>query len=196
MVVFALIATVTLNALASGLVTLANTEAAIALNYRQAGELTYAAEAGASAAMADLSRMNSSYLWSTVLSGAVRSSSCDTTMMPMLASGERIDLTALTTALQAASDADARRGADNPRWRLYLYQPLAAIARTPTASSYVAVWVADDAAEADGDPQADSNGVITIRSQAFGPRGMQRTIDATLATDAAGMKLVSWRDVR
>jgi hypothetical protein len=77
-----------------------------------------------------------------------------------------------------------------------LYQPLSVIARTSLASSYVVVWVADDAAEADGDPQRDSNGLIAMRAEAFGPQGMQRTIDATLANDGAGVKLVSWRDVR
>jgi hypothetical protein len=58
------------------------------------------------------------------------------------------------------------------------------------------VWVADDAAEADGDAGRDSNGLIAIRAEAFGPQGMQRAIEATLATGGFGVKLVSWRDVR
>jgi hypothetical protein len=193
MVALTLLATAVLNAIGAGLVTVTNTEASIAANYRLASELSYAAEAGANVAISDLARVSS---WTTVLSGAVRSPFCDSTLQPATAFGDRLDLSALTSAFQSASDADARRGANNPRWRLYLYQPLSVIARTSLASSYVVVWVADDAAEADGDPQSDSNGLLAMRAEAFGPQGMQRTIDATLANDAAGVKLVSWRDVR
>jgi hypothetical protein len=193
MIALTLLATAVLNGIGAGLITVTNTETAIASNYRIAGELTYAAEAGANAAISDLGRVAT---WTSVLSGVVRSPFCDTTLTPTTAFGDRLDLSALTMTMQAASDADARRGADNPRWRLYLYQPLSAIARTALASSYVVVWVADDAAEADADPQTDSNGLIAMRAEAFGPQGMQRTIDATLANDGAGVKLVSWRDVR
>src|SRR4030095_5848642 len=121
MLVFALVATMALGAIGAGLISVSNTEAMIAGNYRQWSEVRYAAEAGASAAISDLGRMMS---WTGVLSGAVRSPYCDTTTTPLLSPGERLDLSAQTTLLQAASDADARRGADNPRWRLYLYQPL------------------------------------------------------------------------
>ena len=193
MVLFALVATMVLSAIGAGLVTLTNTEAVIASNYRLSNELGYAAEAGANAAMIDLGR---GVDWSSVLSGITRSGFCDTTLTPVSASGARLDLAALTSAWQAASDADAKRGANNPRWRLFLYKPLAAIARTPLATSYVVVWVADDASESDGDPQADSNGLLAIRAEAFGPQGMQRAIDVTLTTDGANMKVVSWRDVR
>jgi hypothetical protein len=192
-VAFTLLATAILNAIGSGLITVANTEASIAANYRMASELAYAAEAGANAAIGDLSRETS---WTNVLSGLVRSPFCDSTLSPTTTFGDRLNLSSITATMQAASDADARRGVNNPRWRLYLYQPLSAIARTALASSYVVVWVADDAAEADGDPQSDSNGLLALRAEAFGPQGMQRTIDVTLANDGAGMRLVSWRDVR
>jgi len=193
MLAFAVVATLVLGAMGAGLITVSNTEATIASNYRVSSELAYAAEAGASVAIADLGRAGS---WTNVLTGLVRSTFCDTTLSPVLSSGDRLNLAAQTTLLQTASDAFAQRGADNPRWRLFLYQPLAAIARTPLASSYVVVWVADDAAEADGDAQSDSNGLIALRAEAFGPQGMQRTIDATLVADGSGVRLVSWRDVR
>jgi hypothetical protein len=193
MLAFALVATLVLGAMGAGLITVSNTEATIAANYRLSSELAYAAEAGANAAIADLGHAGS---LTNVLTGLARSPFCDSTLTPVLSSGDRLDLAAQTTMLQGASDGFAQRGADNPRWRLYLYQPLAAIARTPQASSYVAVWVADDEAEADGDAQSDSNGLIAMRAEAFGPQGMQRTIDATLAADGSGVRLVSWRDVR
>jgi len=193
MLAFAVVATLVLGAMGAGLITVSNTEAAIAANYRISSELAYAAEASANVAIADLAHAGS---LTTVLTGLVRSPFCDSTLSPVLSSGERLDLAAQTTRLQASSDAFAQRGADNPWWRLYLYQPLAAIARTPLASSYVAVWVADDAAEADGDAQRDSNGLIAMRAEAFGPQGMQRAIEATLAADGSSVRLVSWRDVR
>jgi len=193
MLAFAVVATLVLGALGAGLIVVSNTETAIASNYRIASELEYAAEAAANAAIADLARAGS---WTNVLSGLVRSPFCDSTLSPALGSGERLDLSARTSMLQAASDAEAQRGADNPRWRLYLYQPLAAIARTPLAPAYVAVWVADDRSEADGDALNDSNGLIVLRAEAFGSQGMQRTLEATLATDGSNVRLVSWRDVR
>ena len=193
MLAFAVVVTLVLSALGAGLITVSNTETAIAANYRTASELVYAAEAGANAAIADLARAGP---WTNVLTGLVRSPFCDSTLSPALTAGERLDLSAQTSMLQAASDVEAQRGADNPRWRLYLYNPLAAIARTPLASAYVAVWVADDASEVDGDAQNDSNGLIVVRAEAFGPQGMQRTLEATLASDGSNVRLVSWRDVR
>ena len=192
MLAFAMVAILVLGSMSAGLVTLSNTEALIASNYRVSSELAYAAEAAANVAIADLARVGS---WTNVLNGTVRSSFCDATLAPLV-NGERLDLNAQTALLQSASDAEAQRGADNPRWRLYLYQPLAAIGRSGLASSYVAVWVADDASESDGDAQTDSNGLIAMRAESFGPQAMRRTIDVTLGNDGSGVRLVSWRDVR
>jgi hypothetical protein len=193
MVLVALAVTVLLHAIGMGLLSVTNTEAAIATNARQSFEALHAAEAAAEAALADVSRAPS---WTAVLSGASMSTLLDGTLAPVLASGERLDLAALTAAWQAVSDAAARRGADNPRWRLFLYGPLARLARSPHPSAYVAAWVADDEAETDGDPLADGNGVVTVRAQAFGPGGLQRTVEATVAREAIGMRLLSWREVR
>ena len=46
---------------------------------------------------------------------------------------------------------------------------------------YLAVWVSDDPAEVDGDPSADTNGVIAVLAEAIGPDGSIRTIEATVA---------------
>lgn len=193
MVLIALVTTVLLNAIGLGLLSLSNTETSIASNYRQASQLLYAAEAAADCAIADVARASS---WNDVLAGTARSTFRDTTLTPILASGERLDLAALTTSLQATSDADARRGADNPAWRLFLYQPLSQIARSGSASEYVAAWVADDAAESDGDPLSDRNDIVSIRAQAFGPHGLQRTIEVALTKDPVGVKALSWREIR
>jgi hypothetical protein len=155
--------------------------------------LLYAAEAAAETALAGLAQASS---WNDVLSGATPSTFRDGTLTPMLTAGQRLDLAALTSALQAASDADARRGADNPRWRLFVYQPLAGLTRSASATDYVVAWVADDAAEVDGDPLADANDIVTIRAQALGPQGRQRTVETTVTKDDVGIKILSWREVR
>lgn len=193
MVIVALIATAVLNAIGLGLVTLTNTEATIASNYRQSSEILYAAEAAADCALSGLVRATS---WNSVLSGASQAVFRDATMAPVLPSGERVDLAALTASLQAASDADARRGANNPRWRLFVYQPLSRISRSAHASEYVVAWVADDATETDDDPLTDRNDIVTVRAQAFGSQGLQRSVEATITKDAIGVSLLSWREVR
>src|SRR5688572_22442552 len=111
MLAFAIVATLVLGALGAGLISVSNTEATIAANYRMSSELAYAAEAAANTAIVELGRAGP---WTNVLTGLVRSTFCDTTLSPMLASGDRLDLVAQTTTLQAESDAFAQRGADNP----------------------------------------------------------------------------------
>jgi hypothetical protein len=193
MALVALVVTLLLNVIGLGLLSLSNTEAAIASNYRQASQMLYAAEAAADCALAGLAHASS---WNGVLSGAASSVFRDTTLTPVLASGERFDLAALTVSLQAHSDADARRGADNPRWRLFVYQPLSRMVRSAVASEYLVAWVADDAAEEDGDPLSDANDIVVIRAQALGPRGLQRAVEATVAKDDVGVKVLSWREIR
>jgi hypothetical protein len=193
MVLVALVATALLNAIGLGLVSISNTEIAIASNYRQASQTLYAAEAAADCALDGLAHAAS---WSDVLAGATASPYGDATLTPVLPSGERVDLAAITRDLQAASDAEVRRGANNPRWRLFVHTPMARLARAPLAEEYLAAWVADDPTETDGDPLVDGNDIVMVRAQALGPWGRQRTIEATVARDAAGVSLLAWRELR
>ena len=93
--------------------------------------------------------------------------------------------------------------ANNPRWKLYAHGPMEEMLPTATINSpfYVVVWVADDASENDNNPLKDGEpppncvpdpldpqkcvnrgrGVIAMRAQTFGPGGVQRTIEVTLA---------------
>jgi hypothetical protein len=99
--------------------------------------------------------------------------------------------------------ADRPWGQNNPRWKLYAHGPMIEMLPVETINSpfYVVVWVADDASESDNNPlkdgeptpncvppQNDPNacinpgrGVIAMRAQAYGPGGVQRTIEVTLA---------------
>lgn len=193
MMLVALVIALVLEAIGLGLASLANTEAVSVSNYRQTAALLSAAEAGAEIAMAEAARQPS---FTSALAGSSTSAFRDVTSAPRLASGERLDLAALTAALQAASDAELRRGANNPRWRLFLYAPLSRLVRDERAAGYVAAWIADDAAEVDDDPLTDANETVVMRAQAFGPKSLHRTVETTLARDSAGLRLVAWREVR
>jgi hypothetical protein len=46
---------------------------------------------------------------------------------------------------------------------------------------YIAVWIADDPAEVDGNPSADTNGTLTLHAEAYGPMGTHKVIEVTVA---------------
>lgn len=102
-------------------------------------------------------------------------------------------------------------GANNARWRLFAYGPardFMPLSRLP--ASYLAVWIADDGRENDGNPERDADagapghGVVRVRVDAFGQSGSQRTIEAELARLCLvpgegcqqGIRVQSWREVR
>ena len=77
---------------------------------------------------------------------------------------------------------------------------------------YLLAWIADDPADADGDPQADApvgvegHGVVWLRGAAIGPRGARAEVEALVARPCAGdgalarceggIRVQSWRVVR
>ena len=52
----------------------------------------------------------------------------------------------------------------------------------------VVVWVRDDPPEGDG--------LLRLRSRADGPSGVRRAIEATVARDGAGLRMLWWREWR
>jgi hypothetical protein len=57
----------------------------------------------------------------------------------------------------------------------------ALLPRDPTGGLlFVAVWIADDSAEADGDRFRDTNGSLVLHAAAFGPALAHRAVQATL----------------
>ena len=199
-VIVALLATVLLGALGAGLVSMTNTEVAIAANYRDGSETGYAAEAAAEHLVGELQRSGS---WTDLLSGAAVSTFTDSTLTPTLASNRTISLPVLTARLQAESDAGASWGANDPRWRLVAYGPLARLTSGARPSpAYVAVWLADDPSEIDGDPLRDTNDVVRVRARALGRGEASQEVELVVARDAtsgagrAGVRILSWRVVR
>ena len=183
--VIALLATVLLSALGVGLVFLSNTESGIASNYRQGSEMLYAADAAVERVVQDLLLVPR---WNDILGGTVKSGFVDNSTTPITPSGQSLNLTALTTELQAQADATNPWGPNNPRWRLFAYGPLNEMAGTGTIQSnaYIVVWMADDPSDNDGDPFSDTNGVLTVLAQAIGASGTLRTVEVTVAkTDSS-----------
>jgi PilX N-terminal len=221
--IVALLATLVLSALGLSLMVMASTETLIAGNYRDAVEAFHAADAGLERVIPELA---STPDWSAVLGapGGVRSgapsSFGDSALSAVLADGRTLDLAKLTnllncpqvfppaaapcTATQMDHSAGARPwGSNNPRWRLYANGQLSALGVGIDSPFYLAVWVADDPAETDGDPARDGmdasnsgTGILQVRSDAFGPGGSRRAVEATLGRAGAGLRLISWRLVR
>lgn len=179
-IIIALIATVLLTSLGVGLVLLTNTESAIASNYRAGNETLYAADAAVERVVQDLLLVPR---WNDILTGTVQSGFVDSTLTPTLPSNQTVSLTAMTADVQAQSDATAPWVANNPVWRLFAYGPMANMLGVGSvhSSSYLIVWIADDPSEIDGDPTADTNGVLTVLAQAIGPYGSLRTVEVTVA---------------
>jgi hypothetical protein len=64
-------------------------------------------------------------------------------------------------------------------------------------------WIADDPADADGDPQVDGNGVVLVHARARGAQGAQRDVfvtlgrgcDSGMCDDDARVRVVAWREL-
>jgi hypothetical protein len=103
-------------------------------------------------------------------------------MTPVTTWRAPLDLAALTSALQADTDATWNAGANTPQWRLYSWGPFESLAEgTVTGqNAYLISWIADDRAEIDDDPESDSNGTIVLHVRAIGFAGLQRTVELVL----------------
>ena len=211
--IVALMSLLLLTALGLALVLTTSTETMIAGNFGTAQEGLYAADAGVERAMQDLLTVPD---WNTILAGATTSAFIDggAAGERNLPGGGTVDLTQivnmancgkLTSCSASEMDAVTRErpwGLNNPRWQLYAYGGMNDMIPTGTVNSpfYVVVLVADDPADApptapgvppvlDNDPAKDSNGVLTMRAEAFGPGHSHKVIEVTVArTDATELE--------
>ena len=205
----ALMAAVIIGTLGATLVFVATTESWVSAYHRIAQAGTYAADAGFERAVGELRRTSS---WEIVPgSGAAPYTAGfdDGVSAPRLADGTVLDLARLTAERQADSNAFYPIATDRPVWRLFGHAPLdrMAPAGAPSDPSYVVVWIADDVDDADGDPARDANGILMVRSEAFGIRGGRRAVEATIARSAvidatspgsaiSSVAIVAWREAR
>jgi hypothetical protein len=219
--ILALMVTALLTALGSALVLATMAETQIATASDRAVEALYAADGALERAMQDLPAIAN---WSDVLSGTTMSTFVDgaPSGQRVISGGTRVDLGALTNSVRcgrmaactaAQMDAvttDRPWGANNPRWQLFAYGPMARLLDDGTINSsmYAIVWVGDDPSERDNLPLADGaanadgtmnagNGVVVLLAHAYGPSGARRMVEATVArTDFGGVRVIAWRELR
>jgi hypothetical protein len=180
--IIALLATFLLTALAVGLVLVTNTETLITANYREGGDALYAADAGVERVMQDLLLAPR---WNDILAGttSARSGFFDGGTAVTLGDGSSLSVSAATQALQSDTDRANIWGANDPVWRLYASGHLSDL--LPDGSirnaTYVVAWVGDDPSESDGDPLADTNGVLSLHVEAYGTNGARKIVEVTVA---------------
>lgn len=184
----ALFGTALLMGLGLSLVLMGSAETTLARRDRDARSLSRAARAVATLAVADLRALPS---WAGVLQpgsqpelSAVPGNLAPAMLTPTLSWGGLLDLRAVTARAQAATDASAIPG-DPSRWRLYGAASLVSL--VPDAAGgmpcFLAVWVADDAVDGDGDPLTDTNGVLLVRGAAFGPGEGEAVVVLTVSRE-------------
>lgn len=185
--------------------------------------MLYAADAGIELAARDLGETDD---WDEVLSGSRRSRFTDGAAGGVrgLPGGGAVDLTALTNRLNCARssgctaaqmNANSRErpwGINNPRWQLYAYGPLAQLAPLLRPEPcYLAVWIADDGREEDGNPLSDAasgesgHGIVRVHAETFSLGGWSRAIEAELGRACRGegvgaclpgIRVQSWQELR
>jgi hypothetical protein len=182
--IVALMSMMLLTALGAAVIMVTNTETAISNNYKNSQEALYAADAAVERVVQDLLMVPR---WNDILSGASQSSFVDGGMDTKIIQGGKINLTSATAQLQAETDADNLWGANNPRWRLFAWGPVDELLPNKVIDSpfYIAVWIADDPMDGqnnlpDNNPEADTNGVLTVHAEAFGPGGTNKVVEITV----------------
>lgn len=183
--IIALMAMMLLTALAAAVVMVSSTETKIASNYSNGQEAIYAADAAVERVVQDLLMVPR---WNDILTGTSQSAFKDGECASSkdLPGGGTLLLCGASSAsaqLQADTDQLNSWGANNPQWRLFAWGPLSDMLPNDEIDSpmYLAVWVADDPAETDGNPQADVNGTLTLHAEAYGPRGTRKIVEVTVA---------------
>jgi Tfp pilus assembly protein PilX len=201
--IIALMATMLLTALGLTLVLTSNTETAISANYRNSQEALYAADAAVERVVQDLLLIPR---WNDVLTGdSTVSPACagvssflpkaqtlsafvDTsTTVTLPNTTQQINLLSATCNMQRATNTLDLWGANDPTWRLFAWGSLDSILPNQAidSSMYVAVWIADDPADGDGNPSMDTNGTLTLHAEAYGPSGTRKVIEVTVARTAS-----------
>lgn len=205
--IIALLCTLLMTALGVALTLTTTTEGRIASNYRDGMEALYAADAVVERVLQDVLTVPD---WNTILNGTATSPFIDGPPGDRtLPDGTRLNLNELTAMVSCGKTSCANAdiaaytperpwGPNNPRWRLYAYGPVSDMLPTGTINSnmYVVAWIGDDPAENDCNPLVDGSppvspcegtgenrgrGVLSMLAHAYGPGGVRRVIEVTIA---------------
>lgn len=190
--IMALLVIVCLTGLGLGLIAAGASERQVSANVFAVAAVGLAADAVLEGVITEVGTVPD---WTTLLNGSRLSqfnAGAHTVMTP---SRTTLDLDVVTGEIQADTAAIYPVGANTPVWRLFGWGSLAVLAGLEPAAStaYVAVWVADDPADADGIAAADANGVIMLHGEAFGHGAARAAAEAVIKRTAAGVRVLSWR---
>lgn len=186
-----------LAVVAAAMVVTTSGEMLIAGRYGDRVGVRYAAHAASELATSALRSIDD---WSAVVSGTAPSPFAGASAQAVLADASVLDLEALDAKHQSLSDAASQWGPNNPLWTRFVWGPMSELAITaagPPPPYYLVAWVADDGEDGDGNPLADSNGVVQIHAAAYGRGGARHLVVAKVARVApgpAGVRRVSWSD--
>ena len=176
-----LLSTFLLTALALSLILVSSSETLISANYRNAHEALYGADAAIDLVIQDLLTVPQ---WNDVIrsGGNVQSSFIGASTSHTLPDGTMIDVTKECAKVQYDTDQANIWGTNNPVWQVYAYGPLTDLLPNGVNSPvYVIVLVGDDPSESDGNPQVDTNGVLTLHAEAWGAGGSHKVIETTVS---------------
>jgi hypothetical protein len=184
-------------------------ETLVSGHFRQAQESLHIAEGAAALVTHDLAAIAD---WTSVLSTGATAAFADgsPTGPRVLPGGDTVTLCcgpgSLSDGVQQRAYGGVDWGADTPVWRLFAWGPAASWlpAGRIDGRSYVAVWIADDPHDGDGDPWRDSNRTLALHAQAFAAGGGRRVVETLLwrpmniatGTPSAGVRNVFWREIR
>jgi hypothetical protein len=202
----ALMATLMLAVLGTGLVISTMAESTIAAGFRRSHETFYGAEAALEWAIRELDRRPD---WTAVLADPRPSH-----FAPRHGGGPPLSLAALQAEVQRTSNAAHAAGPDRPVWRLLAHGWLDGLTGVETPPLQVVVWVADDPADGDRAPLQDTNGVVMLHAEAHGLRDARCVIEAIVSRRSATpggeeeeegeegaapggpIRLLEWREIR
>jgi hypothetical protein len=171
-------------------------ETGIAFADRSAREALYVADAGAQEAIDELAQLPS---YSAALTGQGRLAG-GSTVGQVAGVPLAVDLVARGNALQGDTDAASPWGADTPAWHLFMWGPAALLMPAGIAAGpfFVAVWTADNGEDGDGNPAEDTDGIVIVHAEAYGPDGVRRAVECSVKRGATGAppRILSWHELR
>ena len=178
------------SALAGALVAIVMIEEAVEANHRRGVLALYAADGLLASVVADLAVESD---WSAIVDGSGSARFRAGPVSVTLPDGSVVDAEAETAALPGGGD----RPGESP-WRLFAWGWLGDLAgaRDLAPRLYLAAWLRDDRPGPDADPPAETNRRLVVRAAAFGPFGVRREVEATLARRAGTVRGVAWNVVR
>ena len=178
------------SALAGALVAVVMIEEAVEANHRRGVQALYAAAGLLAGVVAELSGAAAGDAppdgpgFSGFLAGPAAAT---------LPDGSVVDAAAETRALASAGG-----GPGAPGWRLFARGWFGDLVGAPdrVPRLYLLAWIRGDPADPAADAEDGAGGRLVVRSAAFGPFRVRRAVEATLVTDAAGVRVVAWNVVR